>query len=669
MPHLSPARTARITGLMLLLSLGALLAPSVGADVTGLVRVVDFDAPYFASGRPALMYLLMPAAVLGAFVLVMAPGLLLALALGRGRDVHAWLVDGFVLSLLVLSACTAILQRFADAPLTGSAFVASCLGLTFLCGLLAIRRSRIGQIPDPVPDRGAARVAALSLALPVLLVIPLAPKVFWESFNGDGAHAFWSARLLLSQSIPFFSPEAGTIADWPGVSGLTYPYVPSWFLRMFGEVEAAVRLPFFLLLPILHASIVSLTAAAGGKRPGAHGQWLIGASLLSFALILVYSATYNPYMADMSMPGVMDLLVLVFAFAAYTAHARRERVWLASMVLLGLMTSPAALTMFGFMLLAVFATTRPLPWRRTLFEGLGLLGCMVLLSGLGWVFQALGTPAPGGEHGVIGLLRENYSVVSVVSVERFLYVVLACGIYPLWCFVVWRRADALARALMLVAIAQFAMYYVMGAAALHYFVPAMVLPVIAFWRVHGSGVGPRPLALCWTGAAVCVFAALPASTAIHGATREIGEQIEVVGYEPDDPAALDASLALFGLFQRMSHPSVPERRYGGPPIGWLYYALFTREPGTEPVYGLVRGGQATAREGLRIDEQGEAEARVYDEEAWRRMQTARPRSSLGRSVFLVPRAKLFAFRATETWGAVRTGAIIERVTGSGESPD
>ena len=55
---------------------------------------------------------------------------------------------------------------------------------------------------------GLASLTSLGLVLliPYAALCLLAPKFYWDSFNGDGAHAFESARLLLGQPVPEVMP-------------------------------------------------------------------------------------------------------------------------------------------------------------------------------------------------------------------------------------------------------------------------------------------------------------------------------------------------------------------------------------------------------------------------------------------------------------------------------
>lgn len=650
---------------ILLLSLPALLAPAVGTGMAELLRAVDPTQPYLTLHRPELLYVLMPLSVLGTFALFMGPGMMLAFGLDRESDGWTLITRGFVLSLLLVSGTTAAIQGVIGVSPRGFGFWSIVFGLCL--GAAAFLTTRpVSQAPESLGTLSELRVALIVLVLgPLALLVITAPKIFWESFNGDGAHALWAARLALTRALPFFPPEAGGIAEWPGVTGLVYPYVPSWYMRLFGETEASVRLPFFLLLPVLHASVVSFASARGRRPLGMRGHLLLFGSLLGFSLIMMYSATYNPYLADPSMPGVMDVLVMIFVFGSLAAYARGDRGWLIVLTLLALMASPAALPVFGMMVVAVFLVTRPLPWRRTLLYGVGLVACLALLTVLPLVFAALGTPPPGTEHGAVTLMRENYGIVSFMSIERFGYVILACGIYPMWCFIRWSGSDDVSRAVMLVAVGQFGMYYIMGAAPLHYFVPAMLLPLAVFWyqRQRSDELwGRRAVVLQTAGVVVTIGLALPATSSIHMATRTIGERIDVVGFDRDDPAVLDASSGFRGLFDRLVSPAVPDETFGVSSIALVYYANFVDRPSASSTYALVRAGGTYPRPGTRVATDSLAYVLVLDEQVWQSDRDARPLASLGTPVFVVPRDKLFARRSLQRRGAIDVGAIIERIT-------
>ena len=204
---LTRANVRVLVVVLFLLSLPAFLAVRVGPAVSDLVREIDAANSYFSWVDPGLLYILMPLSVGGALVLVMSPGLLTVLALGRGRGIWSWLLEGFAISLVSISVATAVVQSIIGRPLVGAAFVILVLLLTAVAGaLLYVRNARGHPTPWPLETRRSRGILASLVAVPLVFLVVLTPKFFWESFNGDGAHAFLAARLLLLHPLPFFSP-------------------------------------------------------------------------------------------------------------------------------------------------------------------------------------------------------------------------------------------------------------------------------------------------------------------------------------------------------------------------------------------------------------------------------------------------------------------------------
>ncbi len=673
MESLTRANVRALVTALVLLSLPAFLAAVVGPAVSDLVVEISARNPYLSWLDPGLLYIALPVSVLGAVVLVMSPGLLGVLALVRGqRGLWMWMLEGFALSLVAISVVTAAIQAATGQPLTGVAFAGTVLLLTCAAGaLLYVRVARGGVAPRPLATRRSRLILASMLAVPLLLVIALTPKFFWESFNGDGAHAFFAARLLLFHPLPFFSAEAGTIAQWPGVNGLTVPYVPSWFMRLFGESEGGVRLGLVLFLPLLFAAVAALAEAGRGARLKPHALALIWGSVISFTLVMVFSATYDPYAADIAMPTNHDFLLMIFSFAAITAFANRDMPWLVVWTLFALMTSPGSLPILGLLLVAWFIAVRPLPWRAATIYGVGLAACLVLLSAASLVLGWLGVEIVGSEHTPAALFLSKFEYMAIADFERFLWVAIPCGIYPIVGLFGWRGSDSLTRALIMLTLALFAMYYVVAVLSLHYFVAVMLLPLVIFWRKHlGRSLGRLRLIACWAGVAVSLWLALPASTGIYVAARAIGESIDVSsvrGYDPMDPATLRMSRQLHELFSPGARPEVPGQAYGGSPLVWLHYASQPRAAGTPKNYVLAPIETEPPQGAIEVARNDLSAVYVYDVRRWEADRRQQPLSSRGKAIYAVPRNVLF-FRGPDSHrpGFFRARSVVARLLGRGQ---
>lgn len=668
---LTRANARALVAALLLTSLPAFLATRVGPAISALAGEIDAGGSYFSWIDPGLLYILMPVAVLGALILFMSPGLVGVLALGRGSDLWSWLLEGFVVSLVSISLATTVVQTALRRPLVGAPFIVLVLLLTAVAGiLLYMRTARSRPTPWPLANRRARLILASLVGVPLVFLVALTPKFFWESFNGDGTHAFLAARLLLFNPLPFFSPEAGVIAQWPGINGLTVPYVPSWFVRLFGQTEAGVRLPLVLFIPILFAGIAALAEAGRKTELTSRALALMWASIISFTLVMSYSATYDPYAADIAMPANHDFLVMIFCFGAMAAFVNRDTPWLVLWTLLALMTSPGSLPIFGLLLAAWFVSARPLPWRTGIGYGLGLLGCLVILSVVPVVLGALGVQMVGSEHSPVALFLSKFEYLAVLDFERFLWVAVPCGIYPVVGLFGWRGWDTITRALILLTLALFAMYYIIAVLSLHYFVAAMLIPLVVFWRKYGARrMGRIPLAACWAGAAAAIWLALPSGTGIYVAGRTIGESIDVSaveGFATMNPKALRMTRELKELFPIGARPDVPSEAYGGSPLTWMYYASQESAAGTPKNYALVPPGTEPPAGATEVINNDIAAIYVYDLDKWESDRTLQPENSRGKEIYAVSRDVLF-YRgsASDRPGFFRPAAVVARFLGRG----
>ena len=626
------------------LSIPAFYAPYVGTAMAALISEVDPGNPYFLWLHPGLLYGVMPLCVLSAVVLVMSPGLLAVLLINRVHTFEDWLLKGFAITFPMVSVSAGLVQMAIGRPLTGPAFVSLILVLTCGVGLGLYRRVAKGHaVSAEFFETQSIALLGSMVVIPLVFLIGLTPKFFWEAFNGDGAHGFEAARLLLYQGLPFWPAGAGDVSSFPGMNDLMVIYPPSWFLRLFGETESAVRLPLVLCMPLLFAAIVSAVEGNKGRRLPKVSLALIWGAVVSFEIVMAYSATYNPYSADVAMPAVMDTLVMISYLATVAAFIRGESGWVWAWAFIALLTSPASLVLLGMTLLGLLVSSRPRPYRLVLTHGIGLAMCLLTLSLVTAGLSALGFPSPGGEHSPFALIR-RFADIAVADVNRIGWAVLPCGIYPVFGLFMWRRSDQITRALIITTGGIFAMYYLMGSVSLHYFVPVMLIPVVVFWRQHAEPLARASALVCTLGVCLSLWFSLPATKSIYTASRTIGRQIEVLGfsgYERMDPEVFAASERLTELFPTDGHPDVPERAYGESPLPLLFYAMHAPLHTTPKSYGLARSDFPRPRNADEVYRDEAAAVFVYDTVQWQKDRTSKPQASKGKSVFAVPRNVLF----------------------------
>jgi hypothetical protein len=637
----STTRIARLAGGIFLLALPAILLNGVVATATGLYPLAEGPHPYFVPAHAGLLYFLVPLAVVSASVLFLAPGLLLSLALGRGATAAQWLLSALAISLVGVSAVAGLVTGVIGRPVTGGRFGLTCLALTAGCAAVLAWRARRVPLAWPLANRETRFILALSLAVPFVLAAALAPKFLWESFNGDGAHAFEASRLLLRNAVSFWPAGAGDIAHFPGVTSALFTYPNAWYLRLFGEVEAAVRFPFLLHLTVLCAAILALAEQRAPLSPRL--VTVVWTTLLAFALAMMFSATYDPYSADVALPATQDALLMVCFLGWVYSLLRREWGWLTLFTALSYTASPSGLLLIGFGLLAVPLVLRPRSLGWLVPAAFALLACMVAGGLLPGLLDALGAPRPGQEHGPLGILR-YFAFLQFTDWRRLGLVLIPCGIIPAIGLFFWRRQDPGTRLVTLVALGYFLFFFFLAHISLHHFVPVMILPVVVAARLWSSDTSSaRTWRAAWqVGAAAAVLLSLPGSYALADGRRRVGEAITetVGGYAESAPQVLRATTLLHALFPYDWESSVPDSSYGGSPLAWNRYAR--RGPITEATNYVLTRLESPAPEGMRlVASDSGAALYIRSDSVWRVHRAMRPPTPPGSRVYDIPRGILF----------------------------
>jgi hypothetical protein len=615
-----PYRGARrLLAVLLIGSLPVLADPLAIARVASLWPAANGIGAYFIPSHGLLLYLWSPLVVLSSLFLFLAPGLVLAFGFGP-RHPGAWVLAALAWSTLVISLAAAIPTTLLGWSPTGRGFVLLVLGLTIGC-LAAIvpvlRRRTSDDAPWAAPTD---RHALLSmLVVPLLLLIALTPKFYWEAFNGDGAHAYESARLLLRNVVPFWSPLAGPVAHYPGFKTFLSSYPLSWFIRLFGEYEAAARLPYLLVLVALYAGLVTLIDLGRTQSVTAVERWLPWLGLVVYSVVMAFSATYSPYHADLALPATQDTLCLAF-FVGFTVAALQGRsAAAAAFAVLTYVTSPAGLILLGLWCGASVLVLRPIPWRMLMVAAASLIGCTVLERLAPSVTATFGLAAPGEEHRT-GALVERLLFLQWRDWHRFLYLILPSGILPAMALVAWWRQDRIARVTSVVAVGLFSFFYLQARISLHYFVPAMVLPIAVLARDPWFRT-PVTRRWCAAGAAaaamIALWISLPPDPAPRLRSRVVGSALEdrLGGYDTMEARAFARLTLLDSLFPRPGAPEVPEKVFGGSPLEWSYYAHRGVRAGA-PAYILIGAQEPAPIGAILVARDAEAALYVLDASVW-----------------------------------------------------
>lgn len=667
---LAPDQTTRRDQIALisLLFLCAAIAFAGRGPVTHAMTLFDLgnrENPYFIPGYAFLLYVVTPVTSLALSVFLLAPGLVIAARFGSGNSIGTWLLKGFTISLVSIVGLTSVVQATTGMVLRGNAFFGLVLALLVFCALVSVLAGRGGRSGARSgngrggtlsgPDWHSGDLAFAGLAsLSVLLVF--SAKFYWENLSGDGGGTVQFTRLFINTLWPFWPEQAGTIAKAPSLTMVLFVLPASWFMRLLGESEFAVRVPYVLYTLMAYGVILDLIRVrrddAGAAKASARVGFgvadhvLLIATLLLFTFCIVYSGGYNPYFGDSPMPAVREMLTMALFLGFILFFVRDEKLWMLITGLLCYLVLPTGglwmLLWFG----AVFLVWRPRPWPRLR----RVFGIMVLCAVFGLVaphvFAALSLPY-GGEEFDAGAIVDRLRFVTVLDLRRLAFWAVPCGILPVVSLLYWRRQDNLSRALTVVSVTFFVFFYLQGyRVLLHHFIPCMLPPVIVFWRLGMLTTGPFRNGLRAAMAAslaVSVWLAWPKEVGLHRFDREIGQFMQASGprFEGYDVRALDTAHILFGrLFPIGWDDSDARERFYGAPLVWYFYSLQPRT-GDQVINYQLRPLETPPEGGRLFDSYDGYGLWIMDDALYEKQRTTVLPTDTGSPLFVVSRRDIF----------------------------
>lgn len=638
---------ALVAGVAALSAIPFLLAPDALADAAGQGGLAQ------GLGARWQVFVQFPLVALATCLYLFSPGFILALALNWAPTGPRWLVIGYGLGLAVLAIGGGVAQALSAGPVTGVDFVLVVAALDLVAlALLAWRASRPGSLRWPLAESADRNAVAIALGLTLVLLAGLAPHLLWENFNGDGAHAFEAARLLLFRPFPFWDPGAGTPAAFPGMSSMLFAYPASWFIRLFGEIEVAVRLPFIPALAAVYGGIFALGRTGERESPGLPNQLGVAIILGAFSLAMAFSASYSPYSADLAMPGAQDTQFMAVLMAALLAFADRNRGRLILFTGLTLMALPSGLMVLGLWIVAAVLAWRPVPTRRLATLGAVVVGWYLALAALQRVLPVIGLPGPGGEYGLVSLLRD-FAFLQLTDYSRLVYVVVPSGFLAAGALLAWKWQDAVGRTLTLTTVAYYLTFFVQAYVSLHHFVPAMILPVAVYLRILGRLDRPVRVRMGYVtvvAALVSVALSIPGDPTPYRTARTVARTMDsrFSGYERHDPRAFRPTVLLRELFPPDWDPAVPESALGGSELVWNYYIHHGGRPEPDEVNYILQPDTLPVPEGWEVViDSLDARVLVRSDSIWRDHLSLRPRTRTLEGIYAVPRGILFASESLE----------------------
>lgn len=561
------------------------------------------DNPYFVPAHALLFYGVVPVATLCLSLFLMAPGLLLAAGTGRTKNFAQWLLIGLALDMALLVPATTIMQLATGTVLRGGDFLALVAAVTLAVLPFPLRRAARGQ-PLALDLRGQRTDIAFALLVPLVTLLAFSAKFYWENFSPDGSGGMQFPRLFAATLWPFWPESAGAVSQAPGMTSFLFSIPGSWFLRAIGEYEYAARAPM-----LLHPTLVALIRFGRRQLVSIPDHALIGAILVLYTLALVYSGGYHPWFNDSPMPAVRETLTIV-VFLGYVVFLIEGRIGaMAAFAFLSYLSIPTGILWILLVPLLIWLVWRdtPRPPLKPAFVVFFIVALFHVAAPI--LIRALGLPLPGDEFDARAVI-ERIRYVSLTDWQRIAYLIVPGGIVPAFALFAWKWQDGLSRVMTLATAVIFLFFWFQAYRVLmHHFVPAMMLPVIVYWRTAVSRDGMKTLfrAAALGGVVVATWLAWPKEMRLHTADRELGLKIATRGPAFDvaepapaerfhgfNPVALDIVHELLpAAFPPDYRPEAPAEKFFGGPHVWFYYAQFPKPAGTVPNYDIrpvtVRG--------------------------------------------------------------------------------
>jgi hypothetical protein len=645
-------RRAVSTGILLAFSVaGLLLTRGVPAAVRDLYPTALPAHPYFVPDQAALLYVALPFACLMAVMVLLLPGIFLVLARGRNDRFETVVIKGFGAALGIHFVTTTVAKLLLTGPISPKTFLVLTSGAGVVTwGILAARLRQPGTMRWPLDDPIARRRIAWMVAMLWITVAVLVPTLFWQDLSADGFEALEIGRSLSWTVLPRALTKSGFLGLGIGMLPMAYPV--HWFVMLFGPIEAAARLPLVLYLPVLFAALLAIIEFQSPRRLRPVEVTAVVLALAVFVVTMGYSASYNSYFADLSSPAAFETLTITVMVAAAYFLWSEQQWWFVGAAVLSYLARPTGLLFILLFGAGVFLLA-PERRRQSLFlvtATVGLWGILyvaveILLPSL--TESGLGYPASS--------ILERFHYLRLDDWRRVIYVIVPGGIIPALALLAVRQQDRIAQSLTFAALGYFLVFYVPAFTNLHHFVPAMILPVVVFWRIVLRQSRHRWLVgAALVGGVAAFFVSLPRHFEIDRTMRWIGNATayHIGNYGSPHFAGhresydgQDLLKQLFPADWEVQDPS--DELVGG--LQLIYYASQSVESGTVTNYIVQPRSEPPPSGFLGLGEDETGVVYVRDVDRWQRDRFQPRRTDYRSWLYEIPRETMSGI-----WG-VRAG--------------
>lgn len=654
LPETIFGRLCLISAISLIL---AWFSPMLVGYTVGLYDHAIENGPYFLPSHALVLYVLLPIAIIGVVGACLHPGIFLAARYLKRPDFSTLLIAGFGINILLISIVVGVTEGLIQRPLSGYAK----LLLLALVNLAAIFISR-----GPVTDANLKQIdwhkhrheLAALFVFPIALLVLFLPKFFWENLNGDSAHVLLSTKLLVGGMNPYWPEAGGVYGSDPGFATSLTNFVNAWFMRLFGDVEFSIRMLVLLCFPVLLSSILALIRINKTHVDEARTVWFAGLALFLACFVFMYHTAYDPYRADMGTPMAREMLLMTCFFGVIQFFLKARIGFTVMFVALTATAVPSGMPLMVFWGMASILCLRPLPVRMLVVLFMAELAVVILSVAVPMLLAATGQPVPGDEFSSDAILG-RLKFVTFDQFHRFAYVMLPIGILPALSLLFFKQQDGIARALTLVVVMYFGLFYFQAyRILLHHFIPAILIPLIVMWRFdvfHKPANGKLISAVVSAGLIAALVLSLPSSFKIHTEGKTYAQSIHLV----DNVQSFDEEIRRIGDSHDELEKIVPPITCDGDPDTQFYVA-----PGTMYYYAQ-RGADPEPPIHSKLamdDETGSYQIHVIDAELANAMRQRKTESSTRNPIYFVPRSRLFRCDSEDALdGVINLAKLARRI--------
>jgi hypothetical protein len=404
--------------------------------------------------------------------------------------------------------------------------------------------------------------------------------------------------------------------------------------------------------------VVELIEWDSRRSLGISEEAVLFLGLAVFTVVMAYNASYDPYFADIAAPTAFETLTLISILATVYFLWRGHDTWFFFFALLSYLCRPTGLMVLGLLGIAV-PISAPSRCKALLRRVLAAIFIVLLFT---QVYNNVYLPLIAGKLNLgipFGGILKRYQYLRLDDWSRLNYILYPSGILPAFSLLAFRWQDALGRLIILVTVMYFLLFVVPAFVALHHFVPVMVLPLVAFWRLYLQRTERMPgltlLAVAALGI-LSLWLSLPRHFELNRTLRSIGQRTELrIGdYETEYRSLVSRFRLLFRLIPPDWEVEDPNVELVSGYASLIYYATRQKSAGVQINY-IVQPLEDPAPPGFTQAATDDVAALyVRDKQQWLRDRYQSLRTDFRSTLYDIPRSVLFRH-----WGVPRGEYTID----------